>query len=348
MVLMLSHFARSLTNYCRMLLAVQNELPERGLAESTVAMYRRLTAVDGSYHASLAEALLLLAELEIRELLPPPASLGPSSYESITLADEAVAIYRSLAQTEPTTFADLALALYVLCAARFGAGRKQDALQAMEESVEIYRWLAQTEPTYARRLAVALGGLANLQADCLDLENSVASAKEAASTYEQLADSDSAYLAQYIESLEHLWRTICTAGKVDKVEALPEAMRAVAVYRRLAIAEPAAYSPRLIIWLCHVVIPAIRAGDRDGGVATYSEAFDIYRRLALTGDAVTSPDLAEAANDLTILSIDLKATSVGPTLGAEQRHCKVGCDGCRWMRVTKAIQFGWWPFRLRP
>ena len=64
--------------------------------------------------------------------------------EALTAAEEAVRLYRALAEARPDAFIpDLALSLNTLAAMLSALGRREEALTAAEEAVRLYRALAE-------------------------------------------------------------------------------------------------------------------------------------------------------------------------------------------------------------
>src|SRR5262249_28007485 len=81
--------------------------------------------------------------------------------EALAASQEAVDIYRRLAQARPDAFLpDLAMSLNNLGIRLSNLGRREGALAANQEAVDIYRRLAQTRPdAFLPNLASSLGAL---------------------------------------------------------------------------------------------------------------------------------------------------------------------------------------------
>lgn len=84
----------------------------------------------------------------------------------------------------------------------------------------------------------------------------------------------------------------------DHSGALAPAQEAVAIYRRLAQANPAAYEPALAVCLNHLATHMSGTGDRVGALAPAQAALEIRRRLAKADPAAHEPGLASSLNNL--------------------------------------------------
>ena len=138
-------------------------------------------------------------------------------------AEEAVGVYRRLAAANPTDYeADLASLLSNLSGCLADAGRHDEALAAAGEAVAVYRRLAATDPAaYESDLATSLN---NLSAEVVRGQEAL------------------------FASLDNVWDMLDLAAQHQEAqhqEALDPIEEAVAIYRRLAAANPAAYEPDL-------------------------------------------------------------------------------------------------------
>jgi len=86
---------------------------------------------------------------------------------ALTTAEEAVRLYRGLAEARPDAFIpDLARSLSNLAAMLSALGRREAALTAAEEAVRLYRALAEARPdAFIPDLAGSLNNLANMLSD---------------------------------------------------------------------------------------------------------------------------------------------------------------------------------------
>jgi hypothetical protein len=111
---------------------------------------------------------------------------------------------------------------------------------------------------------------------------------------------DEATEALYLSNLSvHLAETGERSGGLQAIQ------RAVAVYERLAQANPAAYEPDLALSLTNLSNRLAETGERSGGLQAIQRAVAVYERLAQANPAAYEPDLA---GSLTNLSIRLAET----------------------------------------
>ena len=89
----------------------------------------------------------------------------------------------------------------------------------------------------------------------------------------------------------------------ERKVALVAAREAVELYRGLAEASPAAYTPDLALSLNNLAISLSEVGEQDEALVAAREAVELYRGLAEASPAAYTPDLALSLNNLaTILS----------------------------------------------
>jgi tetratricopeptide (TPR) repeat protein len=252
---------------------------------------------------------------------PRPRSdlvLGPLAL-TIT-AEEAVAAYRRLAAANPADYeAALASSLKNLSGSLADAGRHDEALAAAEEAVSVYYRLASADPAaYEPDLATSLNNLSAILADAGRHDEALAAAEEAVSACRRLAAADpAAYEADLatslnnlsaevirrqetlLASLDSLWDVLALAAQHK--EALEPIEEAVAIYRRLAAANPAVYELGLAASLNNLSDIFAWVGRRDEALAAVEEAVAVYRRLAAANPAAYEPDLTASLNHLSLL-----------------------------------------------
>jgi hypothetical protein len=228
------------------LLPVQDFLPVPGrtvllrphLAELLGLLYQRLKPILAE--AGKAELALLSGNYSnwLSELGRRADALEP--------AQEAVALYRALAQANPDAFnPDLASSLNNLANRLSALGRRADALEPAQEAVALRRALAQANPdAFNPDLAMSLNNLATFlsalgrQADALE------PAQEAVALYRALAQANpDAFNPDLASSLNNLATFLSALGR--RADALEPAQEAVALYRALAQANPDAFNPAL-------------------------------------------------------------------------------------------------------
>ncbi|MGE3413091.1 MAG: tetratricopeptide repeat protein [Dehalococcoidia bacterium] len=112
--------------------------------------------------------------------------------EALAPAEEAAAIYRELAESNPAVYRpDLAGTLNNLANRLSEVGRREEALAPAEEAAAIYRELAESNPAvYRPDLARTLNNLANRLSEVGRREEALAPAEEAAAIYRELAESN--------------------------------------------------------------------------------------------------------------------------------------------------------------
>ena len=84
----------------------------------------------------------------------------------------------------------------------------------------------------------------------------------------------------------------------DRAAALEAAREAVELYRGLAEASPAAYTPRLAASLNNLASFLSEVGERNEALVAAREAVELYRGLAEASPAAYTPDLAASLNNL--------------------------------------------------
>ena len=99
-------------------------------------------------------------------------------------------------------------------------------------------------------------------------------------------------------SLNNLSDRRSAAG--DRAGALTAIDEAVNLYRQLADANPAAFTPDLATSLNNLSNRRAAAGDRAGALTAIDEAVDLYRQLADANPAAFTPDLAMSLNNLSV------------------------------------------------
>ena len=178
-------------------------------------------------------------------------------------------------------------------------GTAPAALASITEAVDIYRRLAQANPAaYLPDLATSLNNLSNPAGRTGDRAGALASITEAVDICRRLAQANpAAYLPDLAMSLNNL---VQPAGR-DRGPRR-RAGRHHRGRRHLPAAGPG-QPRRLPPRPRHVAEqprPTSRpaTGDRDGALASITEAVDICRRLAQANPAAYLPDLAMSLNNL--------------------------------------------------
>ncbi|MET8197997.1 tetratricopeptide repeat protein [Micromonospora taraxaci] len=221
--------------------------------------------------------------------------------DALAPAEEAVGIYRRLAEANPTTYLpDLANSINNRAAYLSGVGRRDQALAPTEEAVTIRRRLAEVNPAaYLPDLASSLNNLGALLSAVGRHNEALTPAEEAVGIHRRLAEvNPTAYLPDLTMSLSNLGAILLEVGRRD--QALTWTEEAVTIRRRLAEVNPAAYLPDLANSLNNLGAALSGVGRRNEALPPTEEAVGIYRRLAKVNPTAYLPDLANSLNNLGI------------------------------------------------
>ena len=290
---------------------------------------------------TLAQAHLQVV-LRVREALPPGAKpaviaewnrktgavlvqLGRAP-DAVPVTEEAIAIYRELAQGNPAQYGhDLAMSLVTLGAILSELGRSADALLVTEEAVAIYRELAQGNPArYRHELAESLSNLGLNLSEMGRAADALPVIEEAIAIYRELARGNPArYSPGLAVSLTNLSFSLLRLGR--HVDALKAAQEAVATYRQLVQIEPDRYRPGLAQSLSNLGVGFSELGRHTDAVAPRVEAVAVRRALAQVNPARYGSDLA------------VSLTSLGTTLSELGRHTDAVAPRVEAVAVRRAL-----------
>ena len=215
--------------------------------------------------------------------------------EALATIEEAVTIYRQLAQDRPDAFLpDLAGSLNNQSNHLGDLGRPEEALATIEEAARIYRQLAQDRPAaFLPGLAGSLNNQSNRLGDLGRREEALAAIEEAVTIRRQLAqDRPDVFLPGLAGALNGQSSRLGDLGRPE--EALATIEEAARIYRQLAQARPAAFLPGLAMSLNNQSNRLGDLGRREEALATIEEAVTIRRRLAQDRAAAFLPDLAQS------------------------------------------------------
>ncbi|MFY1585413.1 tetratricopeptide repeat protein [Micromonospora sp. WMMD734] len=218
---------------------------------------------------------------------------------ALAAAEEAVRIYRRLAEANPDAYLpNLATSLNNLGVRLSQLGRREQALAPAEEAVRIYRRLAEANPdAYLPNLAMSLNNLGVRLSQLGRREQALAPAEEAVRIYRRLAEANpDAYLPNLATSLNNLGIRLSQLGRRE--QALTPTEEAVRIRRRLAEANPDAYLPNLAMSLNNLGIRLSELGRRKQALTPAEEAVRIHRRLAEANPDAYLPNLAMSLNNL--------------------------------------------------
>jgi tetratricopeptide (TPR) repeat protein len=219
--------------------------------------------------------------------------------DALRVTEEAVEIYRQLAQTRPDAFLpDLAGSLNNLGTSLSVLGRRGEALCATQEAVESYRKLAQTSPaSFLPNLAGSLNNLGGMLRDLGHREEALCAIEETVEIYRQLVQTQpGAFLPDLAMSLNNLGISL---SDLDRCEgALHATGEAVEIYRKLAQTRPDAFLSDLALGLNSLGNRLNELGYREDAVQATEEAVELYRRLAQSRPGAFIPDLSGSLNNL--------------------------------------------------
>jgi tetratricopeptide (TPR) repeat protein len=187
--------------------------------------------------------------------------------EALAQAEEAVGLYRQLAQQRPDAFLpDLGMSLNNLAKMLSGLGRREEALARAEESVRLYCQLAQQRPdAFLPDLARSLNNLAAMLSALGRREEALARAEEAVHLYRQLAQQHpDAFLPYLATSLAVLGKVIAEERPGEAMGHFAEAIRILTPFvSRL----PQAHAP-LALAMCRDYLQAAESAgiELDGSL----------------------------------------------------------------------------------
>ncbi|WP_218509742.1 toll/interleukin-1 receptor domain-containing protein [Variovorax sp. dw_308] len=219
--------------------------------------------------------------------------------DALAATEEAVQVYRGLAQARPDAFLpNLATSLNNLGNMLSDLGRREDALAATEEAVKICRGLAQARPdAFLPDLALSLSNLGKPLSDLGRREDALAATEEAVQVYRGLAQArPDAFLPDLAMSRNNLGNVLSKLGRRE--DALAAIEEAVQVYRGLAQARPDAFLPNLAASLNNLGSMLSKLGRREDALAATEEAVQVHRGLARARPDAFLADLATSLSNL--------------------------------------------------
>ncbi|MGX1811462.1 tetratricopeptide repeat protein [Nocardia sp. NPDC055321] len=239
--------------------------------------------------------------------------------DGLTAADEAIRIYRTLADARPDDYVhDLTMTLINTANLLGLLQRFDDGLTMAAEAVSVCR--TQARAPAETRLPDLAASLATLTARLGDLgrfEEALAAAEEATQLYGRLADADPGrHLPDYALVLNSLAIRHRELSRFE--EALAAAERAVEIYRGLADADPDAYLGFYARNLTHLAEYRGALNGFEEALAAAEGAVEIYRRLVRSRPGTyLLPDFALSLVGLAIRRRDLGQLDDALTAGEE-------------------------------
>ena len=211
------------------------------------------------------------------------------SGEALEVAQEAVALYRDLAQAyTPNLAASLGSLAYILA----DVGCSGEAVEAAQEAVGLYRALVQGAPAvYTSALALSLSNLVKFLADVGCSGEAVEVAQEAVGLYRALVQgSPVAYTPGLALSLNNLANILSGVGRSG--EAVEVAQEAVGLYQELVQGAPAVYTSDQAALLNNLANILSDMGRLDEALEVIQEAVRLRRALVQGSPAAYTSDLA--------------------------------------------------------
>jgi len=258
------------------------------ILSQAIDIQKSLAKANPKFHVELARALYDLANWYIEE---KQFALG------LTTIQEAVLIYRSLAETDRDRFEpDLADSLTTLSECLLETGDVDKAVATGQEAVEIYKFLRKRNPRrHESGLAKTFNALLDIlsRADLNATDRSLAPINEAVTEFRGLALKDpTRYESDLAKAINMLPEPLAAAGRMDEALALQE--EAIAIFRRLKARNAARYEPDLAQSLLSLAKLRSRQGDSDVAETTAREALEILERLSKRAPSRYDEDLREA------------------------------------------------------
>ena len=268
--------------------------------ETVVLRKLKLAVQQARYSAQASNPVISNAERARRAGSLGIAHAQMGDHEAaVTVARQAVALQRPLAEEKPDAFLpDLATSLSNLANVLSDLGQREQALSAAEEAVKLYRQLAQQRPdAFLPDLAMSLSNLASVLNDLGQREQALSAAEEAVKLRRQLAQQrPDAFLPNLATSLSNLASVLSNLGQRE--QALSAAEEAVKLRRQLAQQRPDAFLPDLAPSLNNLASVLSDLGQRERALSAAEEAVKLYRQLAQQRSDAFLPDLAMSLSNL--------------------------------------------------
>ena len=275
----------------------------RNLPHPSVALDEARLAVVWRIRRSLPDNAEPVIVAEWSRLVSTMLSPAGHPAEALPLAEQAVAIYRELVDTDPDPGryrADLAYSLVTLGTTLVMLGRA-DAVPVLEEAVVIFRELAAADPDrYRLPLADSLHNLGYGYAELVRYADALRVEEEVLAVRREIAAANPGrYFPDLADTLNNLGNRLSELGR--PADALPIAEEAVAIRRKLAAIVPDRYRPGLAESLNNLGSRLSELGRPGDGLPNTEEAVAIYRELAATNPGRYRPELARSLNNLGII-----------------------------------------------
>jgi tetratricopeptide (TPR) repeat protein len=219
--------------------------------------------------------------------------------EALMASEEAVFIFRQLAEARPDVFLPtLAASVNNMGNRLSDMGRREEALEASKQAVGIYRRLTGPQPdAFLPNLAMCLNNMGNRLSDMGRREEALKASEEAVDVYRRLAATGpDAFLPKLALCLSNKGSHHSKLGRPE--EALKASEEALDIRRRLAETQPDLFLSDLASSLNNVSSNFSDLDRDEEALKASEEAVDIYRRLAEGRPDAFLPDLATSLSNL--------------------------------------------------
>ncbi len=226
--------------------------------------------------------------------------------EALAAIEQAVAIYRELAEARPDTYLpDLARSLSNQSVSMSELGRREEALAAISQAVDIRRELAEARPdAFLPDFAASLSNQSVCLSELGRREEALAAIDQAVAIFRELAEArPDAFLPDFAASLSN--QSVCLSELGRREEALAAIDQAVAIFRELAEARPDTFLPDFARSLNNESNRLSELGCREEALAAIDQAVAIRRELAEARPDTFLPDLATSLNNQSERLVDL-------------------------------------------
>ncbi len=221
------------------------------------------------------------------------------------LYQQALDIYRTLAQNNPQTFLpDVATTLNNLAILHSDKNEFQKAENAYDEALGIYRKLAQNNPqSFLPNVAGTLNNLGALHKAKNKFQKAEKAYDEALDIYRKLAQNNpQSFLSNVAMTLNNLASLYSDKNQFGKAEIAYN--KALDIRRKLAQSNPQTFLPDVATILNNSAVLHRAKNEFQKAEIAYNEALDIYRTLAQNNPQTFLPDVATTLNNLAILHSD--------------------------------------------
>ncbi len=222
--------------------------------------------------------------------------------DAILLYEEALQIYRSLAQSNSQTFLpDVATTLNNLAVLHSDKNELEKAEEEYVEALGIYSTLPKgNSETFLPDVAMTLNNLANLHCVKNELEKAEEEYAEALGIYSTLPKGNpEAFLPDVAMTLNNLANLHRAKNELEKAE--DEYAEALEIRRILANSKPQTFLPDVATTLNNLAVLHWNKNELKKAEEEYTEALEIRRSLALSNPQTFLPDVATTLNNLAVL-----------------------------------------------